>query len=79
MQQESVSLNGSISDEEKHSTVANEEVEDDATDVVFSQPHSRHNSGSGHSSRHASRHNSGHSVQSGARRVRSYRNSEDVS
>jgi len=77
-QQESVSLNGSISDEEKHSTVANEEVEDDATDVVFSQPHSRHNSGSGHSSRHASRHNSGHSVQSGARRVRSYRNSEDM-
>ena len=43
---------------------------------VFSQPHSRHNSGHS-SSGHNSRHNSGHST--GSRRRKSYRKSEDVS
>ena len=45
---------------------------------VFSQPHSRHNSGNS-SSGHNSRHNSGHSSHSGSRRRKSYRKSEDVS
>ena len=63
-------------------------VEDDvAVDVtedvplgegVFSQPHSRHNSGNS-SSGVNSRHNSGHSSHSGSRRRKSYRKSEDVS
>ena len=52
------------------------ELSEDLHDGVFSQPHSRHNSG--HSSGTASRHNSGHSVH-GGRKKRSFRHSDDVS
>ena len=52
------------------------EVSEDLNDGVFSQSHSRHNSGP--SSGTASRHNSGHSIH-GGRKKRSFRHSEDVS
>ena len=60
--------------------VEDDEAVDVAEDVhlgegVFSQPHSRHNSGNS-SSGVNSRHNSGHSSH---RRRKSYRKSEDVS
>jgi len=51
------------------------EVSEDLHDGVFSQSHSRHNSGP--SSGTASRHNSGHSIH-GGRKKRSFRHSEDM-
>ena len=51
------------------------ELSEDLHDGVFSQPHSRHNSGP--SSGTASRHDSGHSGH-GGRKKRSFRHSDDV-